>query len=52
MVNMQLTNTKLVERGTRMLQHYLGLDYDQAKQLLLKSGSVNDALNGKIVLRG
>lgn len=44
MVNMQLTNTKLVERGTRMLQDYLGLDYDQARQLLLKYGSVNDAL--------
>lgn len=44
MVNMQLTNTKLVERGIRMLQDYLGLDYEEAKQLLLKAGSVNRAL--------
>lgn len=44
MVNMQLTNTKLVERGIRMLQDYLGLDYDEARQLLLKAGSVNKAL--------
>jgi N-acetylmuramic acid 6-phosphate etherase len=44
MVNMQLTNAKLVDRGTRMLQDYLGLDYDEAKQRLLEAGSVNDAL--------
>lgn len=44
MVNLQLTNAKLVDRGTRMLQDYLGLDYDEAKQRLLEAGSVNDAL--------
>ena len=44
MVNMQLTNAKLVDRGTRMLQDYLGLDYDEAKLRLLEAGSVNDAL--------
>ena len=44
MVNMQLTNAKLVDRGTRMLQEYLGLDYDEARQRLLEAGSVNDAL--------
>lgn len=44
MVNLQLTNAKLVDRGTRMLQDYLGLGYDEAKQRLLEAGSVNDAL--------
>ncbi len=48
MVNMQLTNTKLVDRGTRMLQEYLGLDYDEARQRLLQAGSVNDALKSSI----
>ena len=44
MVNMQLTNTKLIDRGTRMLQEYLGLDYDEARRRLLQAGCVNDAL--------
>ena len=38
MVNMQLTNAKLVDRGTRMLQDMLGIDYDEAQQRLLKAG--------------
>lgn len=45
MVKMQLTNAKLVDRGTRMLQDYLGLDYDEAQQRLLDAGSVADALH-------
>ena len=45
MVNMQLTNTKLVDRGTRMLQDMLGLDYEEAKQRLLEAGSVDGATN-------
>ena len=44
MVNMQLTNQKLVQRGTRMLMEELGLEYEAAKTLLLKHGSVKDAL--------
>ena len=44
MVNMQLTSTKLVDRGVRMLQELLGLDYEEAKQRLLEAGSVSDAL--------
>ena len=44
MVNMQLTNEKLVNRGTRMLQESLGLDYDEARQRLLEAGSVSDCL--------
>jgi N-acetylmuramic acid 6-phosphate etherase len=51
MVNMQLTNAKLIDRGTRMLMKETGLnDYAQARQLLLTHGSVKkaaDALGGK-----
>ena len=44
MVNMQLTNKKLIDRGTRMLVAELGLDYDHAKRLLLMYGSVKKAM--------
>lgn len=44
MVNMQLSNDKLVDRGTKMLQDALGLDYNAAKDLLLKEGSVKKAI--------
>ena len=44
MVNMQLTNAKLVDRGTRMIVEELGLGYDQAKNLLLMYGSVKAAI--------
>ncbi|MBQ3910571.1 MAG: N-acetylmuramic acid 6-phosphate etherase [Muribaculaceae bacterium] len=43
MVNMQLTNKKLVDRGTRMVVEELGLGYDEAKRLLLLHGSVKKA---------
>jgi N-acetylmuramic acid 6-phosphate etherase len=43
MVKMQLTNAKLVDRGTRMLQDMLGLSYDEAQQRLLEAGSVDGA---------
>ncbi len=44
MVNMQLTNDKLVDRGTRMLMERNKLtDYEHAKSLLLKYGSVKKA---------
>ena len=39
MVNMQLSNAKLVDRGTRMVVDELGLSYDEAKRLLLMHGS-------------
>lgn len=45
MVNMQLTNKKLIDRGTRMLIEALDLDYETAKGLLLKHGSVRAALD-------
>ena len=44
MVNMQLTNDKLVDRGTKMLMERIKKkDYDKAKELLLKYGSVKKA---------
>ena len=44
MVNMQLTNDKLVDRGTRMLMERVKLqDYEKAKALLLLHGSVKKA---------
>lgn len=45
MVNMQLSNQKLVDRGTRMIIEELGLDYDRAKALLLMHGSVKKAVD-------
>ena len=45
MVNMQLSNKKLVDRGTRMLVEELGLDYGKAKALLLMHGSVKKAVD-------
>jgi len=45
MVNMQLTNEKLIDRGVKMLMERLHwTDYDKTKQLLLKSGSVKKAV--------
>ncbi|MGN0037321.1 MAG: N-acetylmuramic acid 6-phosphate etherase [Bacteroidaceae bacterium] len=46
MVNMQLTNRKLVDRGTRMVMEELGLDYEAARRLLLLHGSVKKAVEG------
>lgn len=41
MVDMQLTNAKLVDRGTRMIMEETGIsDYEVAKEYLLKFGSV------------
>ncbi len=45
MVNMQLTNEKIVDRGVRMLMDKLGLkEYEMAKDLLLEKGSVKKAI--------
>ncbi len=45
MVNMQLSNEKLVDRGTKMLMEKSGIqDYENAKILLIKNGSVKKAL--------
>ena len=45
MVNMQLTNQKLVDRGTRMIMEELRLEYEQSKNLLLLHGSVREAID-------
>lgn len=47
MVKMQLTNAKLVDRGTRMIQESLGLSYDEAQERLLETGSVDKVLRNK-----
>jgi N-acetylmuramic acid 6-phosphate etherase len=44
MVDMQLSNNKLVDRGTQMLMKNTGIsNYEEAKVLLLKHGSVRKA---------
>jgi N-acetylmuramic acid 6-phosphate etherase len=45
MVDMQLTNDKLVDRGVKMLVSNLGIHYDEAKKWLLKYGSVRKAMD-------
>lgn len=45
MVDMQLSNDKLVNRGTQMIMEELHIDETQANQLLLKHGSVRNAVN-------
>lgn len=44
MVDMQLSNTKLVDRGTRMIQRSLNIPYDEARKRLLRLGSVRAVL--------
>jgi N-acetylmuramic acid 6-phosphate etherase len=44
MVNMQLTNKKLIERGTRMIVEELNIQREAARILLLQHGSVKKAL--------
>ncbi len=44
MVDMQLSNDKLVDRGTKMVMEETGLDYDSANKMLLEFGSVRKAV--------
>lgn len=44
MVDMQLSNDKLVDRGTKMVMDELNISYHKAKELLLKHGSVREAI--------
>lgn len=49
MVNMQLTNEKLVDRGVKMVMERLSItDYEKAKDLLLKWGSVKKAVEANL----
>jgi len=49
MVNMQLTNSKLIERGTQMLMEKTGItDPEAARKLLIRHGSVKKAAESTI----
>jgi len=45
MVDMQLSNEKLIDRGTKMVIAETQLDYETAKKLLLENGSVRKAVD-------
>lgn len=45
MVDMQLSNEKLVERGTRMIMNETGVDHATARELLQEHGSVRNAVD-------
>ena len=45
MIDMQLSNDKLVNRGTLMIMEELNINKSEANQLLLKHGSVRNAVN-------
>lgn len=45
MVDMQLSNDKLVDRGIKMVVEKTSLDYEEAKDLLLQFGSVRKAVD-------
>lgn len=47
MIDMQLSNDKLVDRGTKMIMKELAIDYDKANELLLKYGSVRKAVDSQ-----
>lgn len=45
MVDMQLTNTKLVDRGVKMVMNELNISYEAAKVQLLEYGSIRKAID-------
>jgi N-acetylmuramic acid 6-phosphate etherase len=47
MVDMQLTNIKLVDRGVKMIVSETGVSYEEAEQLLRQYGSVRKAVESK-----
>jgi len=47
MVDMQLTNDKLIDRGVRMIMEELGVNEKKAQMLLKKFGSVRKAISEK-----
>ncbi len=47
MVDMKLSNDKLVDRGTKMVMDTTGLNYETANKLLLKYGSVRKAVESQ-----
>jgi len=49
MVDMQLTNDKLLDRGTRMVMEALKVNYEEARRKLTEAGSVRKAVNASRV---
>lgn len=47
MVDMQLSNNKLIDRGTRMVMDALSIGYDEAAALLKTHGSVRKAVDSR-----
>ena len=47
MIDMQLSNNKLVDRGTKMIMNELKVSYEKANQLLKEFGSVRKVLEEK-----
>jgi len=47
MVDMQLTNEKLVDRGSRILMNTLEIEYEEARGLLVEHGSVRKVLDAR-----
>lgn len=47
MVDMQLTNIKLVDRGVKMIVAETGVSYEEAEQLLSQYGSVRKAVESR-----
>jgi N-acetylmuramic acid 6-phosphate etherase len=45
MVDMQLSNNKLVDRGIKMIMQEIGVGYETANKLLEKYGSVRNAVD-------
>lgn len=48
MVDMQLSNNKLIDRGTHMVMEATGLDYETANRLLEQHGSVRKAVEAHL----
>lgn len=48
MVDMQLSNNKLVDRGTKMVMNALDISYEEANSLLMKHGSVREAIISQV----
>lgn len=47
MVDMKLSNNKLIDRGTKMVMNTLNINYTEANKLLKKHGSVRKAVKSK-----
>ncbi|MDR1372900.1 MAG: N-acetylmuramic acid 6-phosphate etherase [Dysgonamonadaceae bacterium] len=47
MINMQMTNNKLIARGTRMLMEELNISEEDARKRLLTAGSVKTAMENR-----